>query len=820
MPDIWYDVDTALAEVPVNKVPLIDDTDFKSIEAAVAYNATGLALYWHFVTTAGAYSVTAVTPTTGGNYDWTDQGDAGVYTIEIPASGGASINNDTEGFGWFTGKATGVLPWCSPIYGFRAAGLNNLLIDDAYSTTRGLSGTALPAAAADAAGGLAISDEGGLDLDAIKTQTDKLGDANYGIDKLVRSTTPANTLDVSATGEAGLDFSNIKDATGAHTLTNITVPTVTTLTGHTAQTGDSYAIVNGDHGLVSIQDDVDAIKTKTDTIPTWPSNFEHLSITDTTGLVDITQAAADKVWSTTARVLTANTNLANIEVDLTKIHGSAITETAGQLAAGFTKFFDVATPVLTCESVNQAQDNATTAEIVTALEANGTKLDHLWEMTEDDGGTRRLTANALETAPSGGLNAGQVAAAVWDAVAASYDDASSMGALLNDAGAGASAETIANAVWDEVLHTDHEVSGSASVLLQAASAPSAADVADAVWDEAIADHTTATTFGGKNQKVVPSETINDYKATGFSTHSAADVWSVATRVLTANTNLSIPAVADIADAVWDEASTGHTDAGKAGQQLWTDLDAVLADTGELQTNQGNWLTATGFATPTNITAGTITTVTNLTNLPSIPNNWITANGITDGAITNAKVADDVDVNVKTITAGAITATAIADAAIDNATFAADVGSTAYATNIIALAAKKALDEYDPPTNTEFELRTLAAADYTVVTDLGTVQTGDSYAIVNGDHGLVSIQDDVDAILAGTVTNAAGADVAADIIAVKAVVDLIEDINRNKMEITDANGNVVLRADNNSDALYSVAGGVTDNLTTTIRKRLE
>jgi len=106
----------------------------------------------------------------------------------------------------------------------------------------------------------------------------------HGNAKLVRSTTPANALDVSATGEAGLDFANIKDATGAHTLTNITVPvttavtnevtadavkisgdstaannaelafdgtgygfanctipTVTTLTGHTAQTGDSFA---------------------------------------------------------------------------------------------------------------------------------------------------------------------------------------------------------------------------------------------------------------------------------------------------------------------------------------------------------------------------------------------------------------------------------------------------------------------------------------------------------------------------------------------------------------------------------------------------
>lgn len=129
MPDIWLDTDVNLPEVPVNILPLIDDTDFKAIEAAIAYNAAGMALYWHFVTTAGAYTVTAVTPTTGGNYDWTDQGDAGIYTIEIPASGGASINNDTEGFGWFTGKATGVLPWRGPVIGFRAAALNDALID-------------------------------------------------------------------------------------------------------------------------------------------------------------------------------------------------------------------------------------------------------------------------------------------------------------------------------------------------------------------------------------------------------------------------------------------------------------------------------------------------------------------------------------------------------------------------------------------------------------------------------------------------------------------------------------------------------------------
>lgn len=45
---------------------------------------------------------------------------------------------------------------------------------DNYSATRGLAGTALPDAAADDAGGLPISDAGGLDLDAIKAKTDNL----------------------------------------------------------------------------------------------------------------------------------------------------------------------------------------------------------------------------------------------------------------------------------------------------------------------------------------------------------------------------------------------------------------------------------------------------------------------------------------------------------------------------------------------------------------------------------------------------------------------------------------------------------------------
>lgn len=127
MPDIFIDVDSAVV-VPVNLFPLTDDTDFKTRETAVAYNAAGMDLVWNFVTSAGVQTQTAVTPTTSGSYDWTHVGD-GMYSIEIPASGGASINNNTEGYGWFSGVATGVLPWRGPVIGFRAAALNDALCD-------------------------------------------------------------------------------------------------------------------------------------------------------------------------------------------------------------------------------------------------------------------------------------------------------------------------------------------------------------------------------------------------------------------------------------------------------------------------------------------------------------------------------------------------------------------------------------------------------------------------------------------------------------------------------------------------------------------
>jgi hypothetical protein len=187
------------------------------------------------------------------------------------------------------------------------------------------------------------------------------------------------------------------------------------------------------------------------------------------------------------------------------------------------------------------------------------------------------------------------------------------------------------------------------------------------------------------------------------------------------------------------------------------------------------------------------------NVVTIANNAITAASINADAITNAKIADNA-IAAENLAADCITSAKIADNAFANEHFADGaltsteitsaggcvvasiannaITAAAIATDAIDADALKAdalaeiadavWDEAstghtdagkagaqlwtvldDVPNTSEFQARTIAAADYTVVSDLGTVQTGDSFAIVNGDHGLVSIQDDIDAIKAKT-----------------------------------------------------------------------
>jgi len=101
-----------------------------------------------------------------------------------------------------------------------------------------------------------------------------------------------------------------------------------------------------------------------------------------------------------------------------------------------------------------------------------------------------------------------------------------------------------------------------------------------------------------------------------------------------------PTVGAIADAVWDEAATGHTDAGKAGEQLWTDVDAILVDTAEIGT-AGAGLTNINLPDQTmNITGSLSGAVGSVTAGVSIGVGGIASTSFAAGAIDAASLAAD------------------------------------------------------------------------------------------------------------------------------------------------------------------------------------
>jgi hypothetical protein len=119
----------------------------------------------------------------------------------------------------------------------------------------------------------------------------------------------------------------------------------------------------------------------------------------------------------------------------------------------------------------------------------------------------------------------------------------------------------------------------------------AAAIADAVWDEAISGHTTGTTFGGKNQKVVPSETVGDYKADVSGLALEATLTAIKGAGWTNETLAAIKSAIDalssggvdpavIAAAILDALLADHTVAGSVAKTIAD----ILEDTGTTLSN--------------------------------------------------------------------------------------------------------------------------------------------------------------------------------------------------------------------------------------------
>jgi hypothetical protein len=173
--------------------------------------------------------------------------------------------------------------------------------------------TALPNAAADAPGGVPISDAGGLDLDAKLAHTEEITTARMGA-----------LTDLINDGRLDLIFDAIKTATDKMNFTGTYI------------NAQIKASDNIDFGALQ----------KTSLNAATPA-----SVTGAVG--SVTGNVGGNVAGSVGSVV------ATVSANLVSILGTALTETAGYLAAGFKKFFNVQTPVLTVASVEQTKDAGT-----------------------------------------------------------------------------------------------------------------------------------------------------------------------------------------------------------------------------------------------------------------------------------------------------------------------------------------------------------------------------------------------------------------------------------------------------------------------------
>jgi hypothetical protein len=137
----------------------------------------------------------------------------------------------------------------------------------------------------------------------------------------LRPTTADRTLDVSAGGEAGLDWANVGSPTTTLVLSGTTLGTLTTYTGNTPQTGDNYALASGTSGFVAIKGNTAAIVAK---LPTNSIADETLVIAATNSILATlgTPAGASLAADIQTRSTYAGADTAGTTTLLTRVPGA------------------------------------------------------------------------------------------------------------------------------------------------------------------------------------------------------------------------------------------------------------------------------------------------------------------------------------------------------------------------------------------------------------------------------------------------------------------------------------------------------------------
>jgi hypothetical protein len=318
-----------------------------------AYNTAGIDLWYR----RNGSTVTSITEATLAAVD-SAHSDGGVihigngyFRLDSPDAAFATGANSV----FFGGTATGVI-----IIGTELQLVNHDVED---GVRLGL--TALPAAAADAAGGLPISDAGALDLDTLLAT---LTNGTYGLSAIE---TLVDDLESRLTATRAGYLDNL--SAGAVALASgVTVTTNNDKTGYTASTVSDKTGYSLSVTPPSASDIATAV---------WAAGTRTLSSFGT-----LVADVATAVWGAVARTITGGTITTNS--DKTGYTVSTVSDKTG---------YSLTVTPPTAEQIRSEIDSNSTrlADINGATD----KLDTAMEL---DGAVYRFTTNALEQAPSGG----------------------------------------------------------------------------------------------------------------------------------------------------------------------------------------------------------------------------------------------------------------------------------------------------------------------------------------------------------------------------------------------------------------------------------
>ena len=248
----------------------------------------------------------------------------------------------------------------------------------------------------------------------------------------VVSTTTAqlgvNVVQISTDATAADNAESFFDGTGYAGTGNV-IPTVTTVTG-----GATAA------ALATVQSDTDDIQTRLPAALTAGGNMKS----DALALGGMTQTGRDIGASV---LLSSGTGTGQLDftsgvvkANLAQILGTALTETAGQLAGAFKKWFNVAAPTGTVNSIPDAVAGAagglfiagTNAATTVTTALTTTFTGNLTGSVASVTGAVGSVTGAVGSVTAGVTLAASAVQAIWDALTSALTTVGSIGKLLVD----------------------------------------------------------------------------------------------------------------------------------------------------------------------------------------------------------------------------------------------------------------------------------------------------------------------------------------------------------------------------------------------------